>query len=114
VCLRTDYVKRIQPTVEDRVWAIEGCNGIGHHITMRLLADGEQVVDVPPKLSPRARIFATGQGRKTDATDAHLSPWSAPGWPGCCGRWSTTNSGRSVFFSQSAYREVRVERRCAN
>jgi transposase len=28
-------------------------------------------VDVPPKLSVRARVFATGQGRKTDATDAH-------------------------------------------
>jgi hypothetical protein len=38
-----------------------------------LLADGEQVVDVPPKLSVRARVFATGQGRKTDATDAHFS-----------------------------------------
>ena len=37
----------------------------------RLLADGEQVVDVPPKLSARTRVFATGQGRKTDATDAH-------------------------------------------
>jgi hypothetical protein len=55
----------------DRVWAIEGCSGIGRHIAHRLLADGEGVVDVPPKLSARARVFATGQGRKTDATDAH-------------------------------------------
>jgi transposase len=55
----------------NRVWAIEGCQGIGRHIAMRLIADGEQVVDVPPKLSARARVFATGQGRKTDATDAH-------------------------------------------
>ncbi|MEN3616220.1 IS110 family transposase [Plantactinospora sp. ZYX-F-223] len=55
----------------NRVWAIEGCQGIGRHIANRLLADGEQVVDVPPKLSARARVFATGQGRKTDATDAH-------------------------------------------
>jgi transposase len=55
----------------DRVWAIEGCQGIGRHLANRLLADGEQVVDVPPKLSARARVFATGQGRKTDATDAH-------------------------------------------
>jgi transposase len=54
-----------------RVWAIEGCQGIGRHIAVRLVADGEQVVDVPPKLSARARVFATGQGRKTDATDAH-------------------------------------------
>jgi len=55
----------------DRVWAIEGCAGIGKHIAVRLLADGEQVLDVPPKLSARTRVFATGQGRKTDATDAH-------------------------------------------
>src|SRR5665213_3205094 len=55
----------------DRTWTIEGCNGIGKHIATRLLADGEQVVDVPPKLSARVRVFATGQGRKTDATDAH-------------------------------------------
>ena len=55
----------------ERVWAIEGCAGIGKHIAHRLLADGEQVLDVPPKLSARARVFATGQGRKTDATDAH-------------------------------------------
>ena len=54
-----------------RVWAIEGCNGIGRHIAHRLLADGEEVVDVPPKLSARARVFSTGQGRKTDVTDAH-------------------------------------------
>jgi transposase len=55
----------------DRVWAIEGCSGIGHHVAMRLLADDETVVDVPPKLTARTRVFATGQGRKTDATDAH-------------------------------------------
>ena len=55
----------------DRVWAIEGCQGIGRHVANRLLAEGEQVVDIPPKLSARARVFATGQGRKTDATDAH-------------------------------------------
>ena len=61
------YVSRFP----DRVWAIEGCNGIGRHVAHRLLADGEDVVDVPPKLSARARVFATGQGRKTDATDAH-------------------------------------------
>jgi transposase len=56
---------------QERVWAIEGCRGIGRHVANRLLADGEDVVDVPPKLSARARVFSTGQGRKTDATDAH-------------------------------------------
>lgn len=55
----------------ERVWAIEGCSGIGRHVAMRLIADGEEVVDLPPMLSARTRMFATGQGRKTDATDAH-------------------------------------------
>jgi transposase len=41
------------------------------HIAHRLLADGQDIVDVPATLSARARVFATGQGRKTDATDAH-------------------------------------------
>ncbi|MDQ3463729.1 MAG: IS110 family transposase [Actinomycetota bacterium] len=54
----------------ERVWAVEGCSGIGRHVAARLLADGE-VVDVPPKLSARVRVFSTGHGRKTDATDAH-------------------------------------------
>src|SRR3954451_24143651 len=56
---------------KDRVWAVEGCNGIGKHIAQRLVADGETVLDVPAKLSARARVFATGQGRKSDPVDAH-------------------------------------------
>jgi transposase len=55
----------------DRVWAVEGCAGIGRHIAQRLVADGETVLDVPPKLSARVRVFDTGQGRKTDPVDAH-------------------------------------------
>jgi transposase len=55
----------------DRIWAVEGCNGIGRHVAQRLVADGETVLDVPAKLSARARVFSTGQGRKTDPVDAH-------------------------------------------
>jgi transposase len=54
-----------------RLWAVEGANGIGRPVAQRLLADGERVLDVPAKLAARARVFDTGQGRKTDATDAH-------------------------------------------
>ncbi|MFI1996972.1 hypothetical protein [Actinoplanes sp. NPDC020271] len=28
---------------KDRVWAVEGCNGIGKHLAQRLVADGETV-----------------------------------------------------------------------
>jgi transposase len=55
----------------DRVWAVEGSNGAGRPLAQRLLADGERVVDVPAKLSARARLLDTGHNRKTDAHDAH-------------------------------------------
>ena len=51
--------------------AVEGSGGAGRPLAQRLLADGERVVDVPPKLSARARLFDTGHNRKTDAHDAH-------------------------------------------
>jgi transposase len=40
-------------------------------LSQRLVADGETVLDVPAKLSAWAWVFATGQGRKSDAVDAH-------------------------------------------
>ena len=63
----------------ERVWAIEGCAGIRRHIAHRLLANGQDIVDVPAKLSARARVFATGQGRKTDATEqpGMDRPWAS-------------------------------------
>jgi transposase len=55
----------------ERTWAVEGSRGVGRQLASWLVAAGEQVVDVPPKLSARTRVFTAGQGRKTDATDAH-------------------------------------------
>jgi transposase len=48
----------------------------------RLLADGESVLDVPAKLAARIRVFDTGQGRKTDATDAQAVVMVALRTPG--------------------------------
>lgn len=69
-------------THRDRVWAVEGCEGIGRHLAQRLIADGERVLDVPAKLSARVRIFSTGHGRKSDATDAHSVAIAALRTPG--------------------------------
>lgn len=55
----------------DRVWAVEGANGVGRPLAQRLLEAGEHVVDVPAKLAARIRLFDTGHNRKTDARDAH-------------------------------------------
>jgi len=66
----------------DRVWAVEGCNGIGRHIAHRLVHDRELVWDVPSKLSAQVRVFATGNGRKTDPVDAHSVALVASRTPG--------------------------------
>lgn len=55
----------------ERVWAVEGANGVGRPLAQRLLESGERVVDVPAKLAARVRLFDTGHNRKTDAHDAH-------------------------------------------
>jgi hypothetical protein len=69
-------------TFADRVWAVEGCDGIGRHLAHRLVHDGEIVSGVPPKLSAQVRVPATGNGRKTDEAGAHpvaLAALRAPG-----------------------------------
>src|ERR1700761_8509876 len=65
-----------------RGWAVEGCNGIGRHLGDRLGFDGEIVFDVPAKLSAQVRVFATGNGRKTDPVDAHSVAMAALHSPG--------------------------------
>src|SRR5215216_7299858 len=53
-----------------RRWAVEGAGGIGRPLAQKLLAVGERVVDVPPKLSSRVRVLSTGNARKNDRLDA--------------------------------------------
>ena len=53
-----------------RQWAVEGASGLGRLLAQQLVADGEQVVDVPAKLAARARFLATGNERKNDTVDA--------------------------------------------
>jgi transposase len=53
-----------------RCWAVEGAHGVGRALAQQLVADGEQVVDVPAKLAARVRVLSTGHGRKTDPADA--------------------------------------------
>ncbi len=54
-----------------RTWAVEGCNGVGKHLAQRLVAQHETVVDVSTRRAALVRVYAGGNGRKTDDTDAH-------------------------------------------
>ena len=50
----------------ERAWAIEGADGLGHLLTQQLLAAGERVLGVQPKLGARVRLLATGSTGKND------------------------------------------------
>jgi transposase len=54
----------------DRVWAVEGAGGLGHLLAQQLVAAGERVLDVQPKLGARVRLLATGNISKNDPNDA--------------------------------------------
>lgn len=54
----------------ERTWAVEGAAGLGHLLARQLLAAGERVLDVQPKLGARVRLLATGASNKNDPNDA--------------------------------------------
>ena len=64
-------LRRFSRQWRPRTWAIEGCNGVGKHVAQRLVAAGERVVDVSTRRAALVRVFAGGNGRKNDDTDAH-------------------------------------------
>jgi transposase len=53
-----------------RTWAVEGAGGLGHLLAQQLLATGERVLDVPPKLGARVRLVAAGDTNENDPNDA--------------------------------------------
>lgn len=44
-----------------RTWAVENASGLGYLLSQQLVAAGERVVDVPPKLAARARLVDNGE-----------------------------------------------------
>jgi transposase len=54
----------------DRIWAVEGAPGLGRLLAQQLIAAGERVVDVQPKLAARVRLLHTENTGKSDPNDA--------------------------------------------
>ena len=50
----------------ERTWAVEGAGGLGHLLAQQLVAAGERVLDVPPKLAARVRLLQAGNTNKND------------------------------------------------
>jgi transposase len=54
----------------ERAWAVEGAGGLGHLLVQQLVAAGERVLDVQPKLAARVRLLAAEAVNKDDPNDA--------------------------------------------
>ena len=54
----------------ERTWAVEGACGLGRLLAQQLVAAGERVLDVPPKLASRVRLLQAGDTNKNDPNDA--------------------------------------------
>jgi transposase len=54
----------------ERAWAVEGADGLGHLLAQQLVAAGEQVLDVQPKLAARVRLLGAAAVNKNDPNDA--------------------------------------------
>jgi hypothetical protein len=67
----------------ERTWAVEGARGLGHPLAQELVAAGELVLDVQPKLAARVRLLATGAVNKNDPNDARPAAVAALRSPSC-------------------------------
>lgn len=67
---------------ESPLWAIESANGLGYLLARQLIAVGETVVDVPPVMSSRTRLLASGRSQKNDPNDAYSIAVAALRHPG--------------------------------
>jgi transposase len=54
----------------ERTWAAEGAGGLGRLLAQQLVAAGERVLDVQPKLACRVRLLQAGDTNKNDPNDA--------------------------------------------
>jgi transposase len=54
----------------ERTWAVEGAHGLGRLLSQQLVAAGERVLDVQPKLASRVRLLEAGDTNKNDPNDA--------------------------------------------
>jgi transposase len=66
----------------ERTWAVEGATGLGSLLAQQLLAAGEVVLDVQPKVAARVRLLASGNTSKNDPNDARSGRGHRAALPG--------------------------------
>lgn len=94
---------------------MEGAAGQGHLLAQQLLAAGERVVDLQPKLGSRVRLLSDGRSGKSDPNDARAvaiaalrspvrRPVSADDHPAMLKMWSKRHRDLARLRCQAACR----------
>ena len=65
----------------ERTWAAGGAGGLGHLLAWQLVAAGERVLDVQPRLGARVRLLPAGAANKNDPNDARPAAIAALSYP---------------------------------
>jgi hypothetical protein len=86
---------------EERVWAVEDCRHVTGRLERDLLAAGERVVRVPPRLMAGARHAVPALG-KSDPIDALAVARAACANPTCPPPAMTSHPGKSGCWSTTA------------
>ena len=91
----------------ERTWAVEGARGLGRLLARQLVAAGERVLDVQPKLAARVRLLEAGDTNKTDPDDARSVAVAALRSKG---RQEVTVDGHAVVLKVRAKRHRDLSR----
>ena len=91
----------------ERTWAVEGARGLGRLLAQQLVAAGERVLDVQPKLAARVRLLEAGDTNKTDPDDARSVAVAALRSKG---RQEVTADGHAVVLKVRAKRHRDLSR----
>jgi transposase len=67
---QAEYLLKWAARWPERTWAVEGAAGLGRLLAQQLVAAGELVLDVQPKLAARVRLLQAGDTGKNDPHDA--------------------------------------------
>ena len=91
----------------ERTWAVEGARGLGRLLARQLVAAGERLLDVQPKLAARVRLLEAGDTNKTDPNDARSVAVAALRSKG---RQEVTADGHAVVLKVRAKRHRDLSR----
>lgn len=112
-----DQLRRWAAPWPERTWAIEGARGLGRLLAQQLVASGEHVVDVQPKLAARVRLLNSGQVNKNDPNDARsvaVAALRAPSTPSITAEddtaamkmWARRYRDLGSLWTQSVCRQI--------